>query len=68
MLNMDIFMKKTLYILDEIKKSADMIIEDNSKMMSEIQRLCDMIRKTGCLCKLHKKYEKTPECCEACLK
>lgn len=55
-------------IKQEIKRSADKIIKDNSLVMSEIQRMCNLVKESGILCKLHHKHCNIPKECKVCLK
>jgi len=55
-------------IKTEIRKSANDIINKNSSLMKEIQRICTLIRKSKILCELHKKRCKMIEECDVCLK
>ncbi len=49
-------------ILEEVKKSADLITDEIS-MLREMQRLLRVIRMTGALCKVHKQLSSAPlEC------
>lgn len=55
-------------ILNEIKASASRIVEEESQILDEIQRICELIKKTNLLCKIHRKYDKDVLAkCKACL-
>ena len=53
--------------IEEIKKSADRIIENKETLIEEIQRILGIVKKSKTLCKVHYKHGKMPEKCEACL-
>lgn len=54
-------------IKKEIELSAKNIF-DGSCVISEIQYICDIVKKNKVLCKLHKTFDDTCSCCEVCLK
>jgi len=49
----------------EIKKSADRISQNNECVVKEIQNLCNFIKKTNFLCKIHKKYSEVCALCKS---
>ena len=51
----------------EIKNSAEKIIENNNLFMNELQRLLSLIKQELLLCKIHKCHCNLPENCEVCL-
>ena len=51
-----------------IQNAAERIIKNNGVMVMEIQTLCDKIRKNGLLCKIARKYHKTPKDCCVCMR
>ncbi len=51
----------------EIEKSAEIIIKDKNGLITEIQKICHLIKQRGFLCRVHKRYEKIKNCC-ICLK
>lgn len=53
-------------VKNEIKKSSEKI-KNRACVTAEIQKICNLIKKKGILCKLHKKYENV-KTCGACLK
>lgn len=53
---------------NEIKKSASVIFKDSSKLVSEVQKICKVIKSERILCQIHKMHSKTPVNCEVCLK
>jgi predicted transcriptional regulator len=55
-------------IQKHINVSAKAIANTKSQMliMEEIQRICDEIRKTFTLCKIHRNLDKVPKCCKIC--
>lgn len=52
---------------EEIKHSAETLIQDPNKIMHELHRLTKLMRNCGLTCRLHKK--KNPELydCDACI-
>lgn len=52
-------------IRKEIEKAVDKIMENKSSVMQEMQSMIMKIRKSGCLCKLHKGHIKG---CEVCMR
>lgn len=53
-------------ILAKIKESAKNISNNKSCTVKEINNICSFIRKSNCLCKIHKSIEDTKckeECC-----
>lgn len=54
-------------IIQEIQVSSENIIENRRVMVSEIQRICTLVKKEGLLCKIAKKYHELPEDCKCCL-
>lgn len=53
----------------EIEKSVDIILKNRQMLGAELQRLCEVIRKCKCLCRIHHKFTKEPipERCEICV-
>ncbi|MFA5993017.1 MAG: winged helix-turn-helix transcriptional regulator [Candidatus Pacearchaeota archaeon] len=50
-----------------IKKTAEKILKDKKNVRSYIYHLSQILRKSKCLCKIHKKYEKNLSCdCNVC--
>lgn len=45
-------------IKKEIEKSAEIIVKDNNKAVSEIMRILSLIKKIKCSCEICKKYNK----------
>jgi uncharacterized protein len=54
-------------IRKEITKAAENLANDQDCHRYEIQSLLDRIRLSGFLCKVHRKYDKVPGCCNVCL-
>lgn len=52
----------------EIKKAADAIINDNTSLMKELQRICTLVKKSKMLCEFHKNRCKILDDCDVCLK
>ena len=52
----------------EIKTSAEKIMEENSLFMSELQNLLNLIKQEHLLCAIHKCHCILPENCEVCMK
>lgn len=57
------FSKETL---EEIKKSAEIIIKNPALALAELQRLCLIVKKKMKLCEIHRKLENVPEECRIC--
>lgn len=55
-------------IKKEIKKSVKKIKNNKACATAEIQRICNLIKKKGILCAIHKKYENVCKMCKICLK
>jgi len=55
-------------IKKEIDKSVEKIIKDNTKLNSEINKICLYLRKTKFLCRVHNKFDKIPKGCRICIK
>lgn len=53
-------------VKEEIKKSADIILKDQYKLVDEIQRICNIIKKQKELCKIHHQFEKMHKGCDIC--
>lgn len=53
-------------VKEEIKRSADIILKDQYKLVDEVQRICNMIRKHKELCKIHQQFEKMHKGCDIC--
>lgn len=54
-------------IKQEINKAADNMMRNRSCHIFEIQNLINLIKRTGFLCNIHRKYDKVPKCCKVCL-
>ncbi len=54
-------------IKQEIGKSAEKIIADNSQLMTELRRICEIARQKKVICQIHKARGHSKEC-EVCLK
>lgn len=52
-------------IENEIKKGVERVLNDNATVMEEMQNMIMKIRKSGCLCRLHKTNIKG---CEVCMR
>ena len=52
-------------IKQEIKNAAEKIIKNNS-LISEIDRLCRIVKKENVLCDIHRRYSKVPKRCAIC--
>lgn len=57
--------KLTKETMDKIKNSAKKMINNDSCAIKEINEICDFMRKTKCLCKIHKCIESV-KCVEGC--
>lgn len=53
-------------VKEDIKKSADIILEDQYKLVDEIQKICRIIKKQKELCRIHKQFEKMHKKCNIC--
>lgn len=51
----------------KIKESSKKILKNPKTLTFEIQKIVKEIRKTGSLCKYHKKYSKTENECKICM-
>jgi len=49
----------------EIKKAVDRVMKNKASVMQEMQNMIMKIRKSGCLCKLHKNNVRG---CEVCMR
>ncbi|MEM4244967.1 MAG: helix-turn-helix domain-containing protein [Candidatus Nanoarchaeia archaeon] len=49
----------------EIERAVDNLMKNKSSVMQEMQNMIMKIRKSGCLCKLHKQHVKG---CEVCMR
>ncbi len=62
---------KALDFPKDVKKAigtaADNLTKDKSCHRFEIQNLLDLIRTSGFLCKVHRKNDDVPECCNVCM-
>lgn len=54
-------------IINKIKDSSKKISKDPKIITNEIQEIIKEIRKTGLLCKYHRKYSKINEKCNICM-
>ena len=53
--------------LNEIKKSADEIIENPETLIKNLYNLCVSLRESKVICKLHKSHDKSiPKNCDVC--
>ncbi len=50
----------------DIKKSAEIILEDQYMLIDEMQKICMKIRKSKELCRIHKQFEKEHKGCKVC--
>lgn len=50
----------------EIKVSSKKIIKNPEKLKEEMYKLTDVIKKSGAICEIHKKYDKVPVHCDLC--
>ena len=50
----------------EIRLSSKKIIKDPEKLKEEMYKLTDVIKKSGAICQIHRKYDKVPVHCELC--
>jgi len=57
----------TLETMQEISKSAKIIIENKEMLINETQKILAFAKKDKTLCKVHYKHGSMPEKCEACL-
>lgn len=54
-------------VLDEIKKSAKIIVENSERLIPEMIRLCKLTEVKHIMCDLHKKQDiNLPEGCDIC--
>ncbi|MBD3313320.1 transcriptional regulator [Candidatus Woesearchaeota archaeon] len=51
----------------EIRNSADRIINNSDMLICEMQRLLKVVKKSKTLCKVHYRFGRMPQKCEACL-
>ena len=55
-------------ILDEIKKSANRILDKKSYLFKEIKRICDLLDVKKIVCRIHRESnDKIPCDCDICL-
>ena len=55
-------------VMQEIKASAYKIAKEESDILTETQRICEAIKKTNLLCKIHHKHDsKINMKCKACI-
>ena len=59
------YVKFSRGILEEIKRSADNIVKGGNVIM-EIQRLCNICRKEGIVCRIGKMCGNVPRHCRVC--
>jgi predicted transcriptional regulator len=61
----------SIILPDEIKaaisKAAENMVGDVGCHRYEMQSLLSKTRKSGFLCKVHRKYDDVPECCNVCI-
>ena len=55
-------------VIKRIETAANRIIKDNKMMMSEVEAVCDIVKKNGILCKIASKYHELPKNCKICLR
>ncbi|MBD3202804.1 helix-turn-helix domain-containing protein [Candidatus Woesearchaeota archaeon] len=51
----------------EIHESANNMIDDLTCHRFELQKLITQIKRSGFLCKIHRKHENVPKCCNVCI-
>jgi uncharacterized protein len=54
-------------IRKDIQKAAMNLANEQDCHRYEIQAILSTIKKSGFLCKVHRKYDKVPVCCNVCL-
>lgn len=54
-------------IRKDIRKAADNLAKGDDCHRYEVQALLNTIRASGFLCKVHRKYDQVPACCNVCL-
>jgi predicted transcriptional regulator len=54
-------------IKKDIRKAAENLAREQDCHRYEIQALLNQIRTSGFLCKVHRKYDNVPSCCNVCL-
>lgn len=54
--------------IKKIKESAKWLAKSEKSFTSEAMQLCNIIRKSGMLCKIHRQYGETEKNCEVCLR
>ena len=54
-------------IKKDIRKAADNLAREQDCHRYEVQTLLNTIRTSGFLCKVHRKYDNVPACCNVCL-
>jgi predicted transcriptional regulator len=55
-----------LEVQKEIKISSKKIIKNPDALKEEMYRLTEVIKKSGAICQIHKKYDKVPAHCDLC--
>lgn len=53
--------------MEEIRKSADAITKNPESLICEMQRILNLVKKSKTLCRVHYKFGRLPQKCEACL-
>ena len=51
----------------EIDKAAENMVQDKTCHRYELQNLINLIKKSGFLCKIHRKHDHVPLCCNVCV-
>jgi predicted transcriptional regulator len=54
-------------IREDIHKAAGKLATEQDCHRYEVQTILNTIKMSGFLCKIHRKYDKVPECCNVCL-
>jgi hypothetical protein len=54
-------------IMAAVKVAAESLAQEKDCHRYEVQSLLDMIRMSGFLCKVHRRYDKVPTCCNVCI-
>ncbi len=53
-------------IQKQVTSSVNTIIKDSNKLQQEIYKLTELIKTSGFICEIHKKYDRIPKQCELC--
>jgi uncharacterized protein len=54
-------------IRKDIRKAAENLVNEQDCHRYEVQTILNTIKMSGFLCKIHRKYDKVPVCCNVCL-